>query len=208
MASCHFRLANAVCWCYAWHPAMPTNEGRLPEHRSELCSRETWHPAIFAWQTQFAGATHGILPCRPTRAGSPNTEASCVHAKHGVLPFSLGKRSLLVLRMASCHADQRGPAPRTPKRAVFTRNMASCHFRLANAVCWCYAWHPAMPTNEGGLPEHRSEHQAPRRGRAHHRPRRNRRAAERAKRVRGARPPLTLFETAPPCFNPAAAFPF
>ena len=27
------------------------------------------------------------------------------------------------------------------------------------------AWHPATPIDEGGLPEHRSEHQAPRRGR-------------------------------------------
>jgi hypothetical protein len=48
---------------------------------------------------------------------------SCIHAKHGILPFSLGKRSLLVPRFASCEA-------------VF---------------------------DEGGLPEHRSEHQAPRR---------------------------------------------
>ena len=59
------------------------------------------------------------------RAGSPNTEASCLHAKHGILPFSLCKRSLLVLHMASCHAV----------------------------------------LDEGGLPEHRSEHQAPRRSR-------------------------------------------
>jgi hypothetical protein len=36
---------------------------------------------------------------------------------------------------------------------------------LANAVCWCCAWHPAMQCNEGRLPEHRSEHQAPRRRR-------------------------------------------
>jgi hypothetical protein len=56
------------------------------------------------------------------RAGSPNTEASCIHEKHSILLFFLGKRSLLVLRMASCHAIR-----------------------------------------EGGLPEHRSEHQAPRR---------------------------------------------
>jgi hypothetical protein len=34
---------------------------------------------------------------------------------------------------------------------------------LANAVCRCCAWHPAMPIDEGRLPEHRSEHQAPRR---------------------------------------------
>jgi hypothetical protein len=66
-------------------------------------------------------------------------------------------------RMASCHADRVGRAPRTPKRAVFTKNTTSCRFFLANAVCWCWAWHPAMPIYEGGLPEHRSEHQAPRR---------------------------------------------
>jgi hypothetical protein len=67
--------------------------------------------------------TTGILPCRSTRAGSPNTEASCIHEKHDIVSFFLGKRSLLVLRFASCEA-------------VF---------------------------DEGGLPEHRSEHQAPRR---------------------------------------------
>ena len=52
-----------------------------------------------------------------TRAGSPDTEASCIHEKHRIVRFFLGKRSLLVLRMASCHANQRGRAPRTPKRA-------------------------------------------------------------------------------------------
>jgi hypothetical protein len=74
--SCRFFLANAVCWCWAWHPAMPIYEGGLPEHRSELYSRKTRHRVVFSWQTQFAGAGHGILPCRSTRAGSPNTEAS------------------------------------------------------------------------------------------------------------------------------------
>jgi len=44
-----------------------------PQHP---CSRKTSHRAIFSWQTQFAGAAHGILPCHPGRAGSPNTEAS------------------------------------------------------------------------------------------------------------------------------------
>jgi len=60
--------------------------------------------------------------CSRTRAGCLDTEASCVHEKHDIVSFFLGKRSLLVLRKASCHA-----------------------------------------TNEGGLPEHRSERQAPRR---------------------------------------------
>jgi hypothetical protein len=31
----------------------------------ELYSRKTSHRTIFSWQTQFAGAAHGILPCRP-----------------------------------------------------------------------------------------------------------------------------------------------
>jgi hypothetical protein len=31
----------------------------------ELYSRKTSRRAIFSWQTQFAGAAHGILPCRP-----------------------------------------------------------------------------------------------------------------------------------------------
>jgi hypothetical protein len=71
----------------------------------ELSSRETRHPAVFAWQTQFAGAAHRILPRnRGEGAGIGGSSRSCLHAKHGILPFSLGKRSLLVLRMASCHA--------------------------------------------------------------------------------------------------------
>jgi hypothetical protein len=87
------------------------HEGGLPEHRSELCSRKTGHPVVFSWQTQFAGAAHGILPCK-----------------------------------------QRGRAPRTPKRAVFTKNTTSCRFFLANAVCWCCARHPAMQTTRAGSP--------------------------------------------------------
>jgi hypothetical protein len=41
--------------------------------------------------------------------GSRDRRKGCLHAKHGILPFSLGKRSLLVLRMASCHAVVREP---------------------------------------------------------------------------------------------------
>jgi hypothetical protein len=33
------------------------------------------------------------------------SEADWLYATHGILPLSLGKRSLLVLRPASCHAD-------------------------------------------------------------------------------------------------------
>jgi hypothetical protein len=51
---------------------------------------------------------------------------------------------LLVLRMASCPAIDEGGL------SVFTRNMASCHFRLANTVCWCCAWHPALPSTRAG----------------------------------------------------------
>ena len=36
--------------------------------------------------------------------GIGGSSRSCLHAKHGILPFSLGKRSLLVLRFASCEA--------------------------------------------------------------------------------------------------------
>ena len=71
-ASCLHSL-DADCAPASCHAIL---EGGLPEHRSELCSRKTSHRAIFSWQTQFAGAAHGILPCNPTRAGSPNTEAS------------------------------------------------------------------------------------------------------------------------------------
>ena len=37
------------------------------------------------------------LGWKGTRAGSPNTEASCIHEKHDIVSFFLGKRSLLVL---------------------------------------------------------------------------------------------------------------
>jgi hypothetical protein len=79
------------------------------------------------------------------RRRAPRTpKRGCVHAKHGILPFSLGKRSLLVLRFASCEAGfDEGGLPEHRSVAVFTRNMASCHFRLANAVCRCCASHPA-----------------------------------------------------------------
>jgi hypothetical protein len=143
------RLANAVCWCCASHPA-----------------KQSW-----------------------TRAGSPNTEASCVHAKHGILPFSLGKRSLLVLRFASCEAvlDEGGlPEHRSE-------------------LCSRETWHPAIfawQTQFAGaalriLRSSLGRGRAPRTPKrasgasaqhAHHHPNRNRRAAERAKRVRGARP--------------------
>ena len=36
--------------------------------------------------------------------GIGGSSRSCLHVKHGILPFSLGKRSLLVLRFASCEA--------------------------------------------------------------------------------------------------------
>jgi hypothetical protein len=58
-----FSWPASAGWCCAWHPAMPIDEGGLPEHRSELYSRKTQHRAVFSWQTQFAGAAHGILPC-------------------------------------------------------------------------------------------------------------------------------------------------
>jgi hypothetical protein len=35
----------------------------------ELASRKTRHPVVFSWQTQFAGAAHGILPCSHGEAG-------------------------------------------------------------------------------------------------------------------------------------------
>ncbi len=39
--------------------------------------------------------------------GIGGSSRSCVHEKHRVVRFFLGKRSLLVLRMASCHAAKR-----------------------------------------------------------------------------------------------------
>jgi hypothetical protein len=38
----------------------------------------------------------------------------------------------------------RKPGSADARRAVFTKNIASCDFFLANAVCWCCTWHPAM----------------------------------------------------------------
>jgi len=58
---------------------------RPPGHRSKLSSRKTRHRVANArrslastssMQTQFAGAAHGIVPCRSTRAGFPDTEVS------------------------------------------------------------------------------------------------------------------------------------
>jgi hypothetical protein len=49
---------------------------------------------------------------------TPDTEASCLHEKHSILLFFLGKRSLLVLRFASCEAiSEEVRLSRTPKRA-------------------------------------------------------------------------------------------
>ena len=48
-----------------------------------------------------AGGFYGI---RCIREGLP---MRCDHEKHSIVLFFLGKRSLLVLRMASCHAARR-----------------------------------------------------------------------------------------------------
>jgi hypothetical protein len=74
-----------------------------------------------------------------------------------VLSQPLGKRSLLVLRMASCHANRKGG------RLYSRKTRHPVVFAWPASAGWCCAWHPAMPIYEGGLPEHRSEHQAPRR---------------------------------------------
>jgi hypothetical protein len=55
-------------------------------------------------KTQFAGAAVRILRSNLERAGIGGSLRSFFHAKHGILPFSLGKRSLLVLQFASCEA--------------------------------------------------------------------------------------------------------
>jgi hypothetical protein len=49
----------------------------------ELCSRETRHPVVFAWQTQFACVSHGILPC------SLKTEPGSAEARGGFGFFDL-----------------------------------------------------------------------------------------------------------------------
>jgi hypothetical protein len=41
--------------------------------------------------------------------GIGGSSRSFLYAKHGILPFSLGKRSLLVLRFASCEAVSEEP---------------------------------------------------------------------------------------------------
>ncbi len=49
---------------------------------------------------------NGRMPCFACirEPGIGGSSRSCVHAKHDILSFSLGKRSLLVLRFASCEA--------------------------------------------------------------------------------------------------------
>jgi hypothetical protein len=130
--------------------------------------------------------------------------ASCHAKKRGRAPRT-PKRAVFTRNTASCRfrlatagrwccawhpamQKQRGRAPRTPKRAVFTRNTASCRFRLATAGRWCCAWHPAMQKQRGRAPRTPKRASGASAPIAHHHPQRNRRAAERAKRVRGARP--------------------
>jgi len=50
----------------ATHRRLTSRDRRKLE---ELSSRETWHPAIFAWQTQFAGTALRILRSSLGRAG-------------------------------------------------------------------------------------------------------------------------------------------
>jgi hypothetical protein len=45
-------------------------------------------------------------------AGIGGSSRSWLHEKHDIVSFFLGKRSLLVLRMASCHAAKTGSRDR------------------------------------------------------------------------------------------------
>jgi hypothetical protein len=65
-----------------WHPAMPIDEGGLPEHRSELYSRKTRHRVVFSWQTQFAGAALRILRSNLRRGRAPRTPKRTVFTKN------------------------------------------------------------------------------------------------------------------------------
>jgi hypothetical protein len=86
------------------------DEGGLPGHCSELSSRKTRHRVVFSWQTQFAGAAHGILPCHPGRAGSSDTEASVRRLGESRPPSS---ESLSTSRRASgaCSVSPPGADP-------------------------------------------------------------------------------------------------
>jgi hypothetical protein len=97
IASCDVFLANAVCWCCAWHPAMQVSGIAFEEPESadaqELASRKPSHRAMFSWQTQFAGAAHGILPCSHGRSRNRRMRRSlrrilAVATEH--LPFRRG----------------------------------------------------------------------------------------------------------------------
>jgi hypothetical protein len=84
-----------------------------------VAGRSLRHPA-FA-HSMLTALRHPACACQQRRLsghGQPLTdEVGRIHEKHDIVSFFLRKRSLLVLRMASCHANQRGRAPRTPKRA-------------------------------------------------------------------------------------------
>jgi hypothetical protein len=149
--SCRFFLANAVCRCCASHPAKQSWEKPGDRQKLEqLSSRKTRRRVVFSWQTQFAGAALRILRSSRGRSrGIGRSSSSCLHEKHDVVSFFLGKRSLPVLRFASCEAvvgEAGGSAE--ARGAVFTKNTTSCRFFLANAVCRCCASHPAKQSWE------------------------------------------------------------
>jgi hypothetical protein len=60
-----------------------------------------------AGQDRDAPEKHAILRSSLGRAGIGGSSRSYVHEKHDIVSFFLGKSSLLVLRMASCHAAKR-----------------------------------------------------------------------------------------------------
>jgi hypothetical protein len=66
-----------------------------------------WETRPLAWLRR-SRRTDKLKTCRHGGAGIGGSSRSCLHEKHSILLFFLGKRSLLVLRFASCEAAMRG----------------------------------------------------------------------------------------------------
>ena len=86
------RSLDADC---AWHPAMPINEGGLPEHQSELYSRKTSHRAIFSWPASagWCCAWHPAMPINEGGLPEHRSELCSRKTRHPVVfawPASAG----------------------------------------------------------------------------------------------------------------------
>jgi hypothetical protein len=82
------------------------------------------------------------------RAGSPNTEARPSRETSASCRFSLGGPPPAGAEAAIQAASER----ETPSSCRYDGRMPVLSQFLANAVCWCCAWHPAMQSGRAGSP--------------------------------------------------------